>query len=93
MNYTLVVKQLQQFEHNAQPVLDWLLARQVDGIIWVIPEFGHNRAWLDEWLPQLPIPIVFHDMAARPDASIIYMDNYAGAKKATRICYGRDIAP
>lgn len=84
LNYTLIIKELHHFEYNVQPVLNWLHARHVDGIIWAVPEYGNNREWLDEYLPQTPVPIVFHDMAARPDTSIVYMDNYAGAEKATR---------
>jgi len=84
LNYTLILKELHHFEYNVQPVLNWLYARHVDGIIWAVPEYGNNRDWLSEFLPQFPIPIVFQDMAAQPDTSIVYMDNYIGGEKATK---------
>jgi len=84
LNYTLILKELHHFEYNVQPVLNWLYARHVDGIIWAVPEYGGNRDWLSEHLAQFPIPIVFQDMAAQPDASIVYNDNYIGGEKATK---------
>jgi DNA-binding LacI/PurR family transcriptional regulator len=84
LDYTLIVKQLHYLDNHVQPVLNWLLARHIDGIIWAVPEFGQNRDWVEEWLSRIPVPIVFHDMAARPGVSVVYVNNYAGGRIATQ---------
>lgn len=35
-----------------------LVGRQVDGIIWAIPEVAHNRSWLRVGARHLPMPLV-----------------------------------
>lgn len=61
-----------------------LVARQVDGIIWAIPEIGDNRAWIQpERLEQLP-PVVFINMAPRPGLAVVAVDNRLGAALATQ---------
>jgi LacI family transcriptional regulator len=63
-------------------VLDELIARRVDGIIWAVPEIGENRSWLRlNELVQLP-PIVLLSMETRPGFSIVAVDNRAGARIA-----------
>ena len=64
-------------------VLDALMARRVDGLIWAIPEVGANREWITpEMLAELP-PIVFLSMAPRRGVSIVAIDNRTGARQAT----------
>jgi LacI family transcriptional regulator len=65
-------------------LLDELITRRVDGIIWAAPEVGDNRSWLGPAiLAQLP-PIVFLSMAPRPDLSIVAVKNRAGAVEAVQ---------
>jgi LacI family transcriptional regulator len=65
---------------NVEHVLDELVARRVDGIIWAVPEIGDNRRWITpNHVEQLP-PIVFLSMSTRPDLSTVAVDNLAGAK-------------
>jgi DNA-binding LacI/PurR family transcriptional regulator len=65
-------------------LLDELIARRVDGIIWAAPEAGENRGWLNPAiLAQLP-PIVFLSMAPRPDLVIVAVQNRSGAFEAVR---------
>jgi LacI family transcriptional regulator len=65
-------------------LLDELIARRVDGIIWAAPEVADNRRWLNPHiLAQLP-PIVFLSMAARPDLSVVAIDNRRGAAEAVQ---------
>jgi LacI family transcriptional regulator len=65
-------------------LLDELIARRVDGIIWAAPEVGDNRRWLNPAiLSQLP-PIVFLSMAPRPDLAIVSIENRSGASEAVR---------
>jgi DNA-binding LacI/PurR family transcriptional regulator len=84
IRYTLLFKDLPGFDTNqVQPLLNSLLTRQVDGILWAVPEVGSNRRWLQDELPRLSVPVVFLTMEARPDLSVVSVDNYAGARLAT----------
>ncbi|HER35269.1 MAG TPA: LacI family transcriptional regulator [Halothiobacillaceae bacterium] len=84
MGYALLLKELPGFDTNdVQPLLNTLIARRVDGIVWAVPEVGDNRAWLDEQGAELPVPTVLMTMEARPDVSIVSVDNYAGGRLAT----------
>ena len=70
--------------HDHERVLDTLLARRVDGILWVVPEVGENREWLNPArLEGLP-PIVFLNMATRPGITIVAVDNQSGSRQATQ---------
>ncbi len=67
-----------------QQVLDTLLARRVDGIIWAVPEVGNNRTWLKSiHLDHLP-PMVFLSMAPQPEFTVVAVDNRSGGLRATR---------
>ena len=78
------MKELARFDaQDLQPLFKSLIARQVDGIIWAVPEVGDNRAWLEERLPNLPVPVIFSTMQARPGLPSVAVDNYAGGRMAT----------
>jgi LacI family transcriptional regulator len=69
---------------NHERVLDALIARRVDGIIWAVPEVGNNRSWVkSSHLEQLP-PIVFLSMKPHPGISVVTIDNRNGAKQAVQ---------
>ena len=86
LGYSLLLNLLHDPETaDVDTVLDDLLARRVDGIIWAVHEMGHNRAWIvPERLRALP-PIVFLTMESRPHATIVSTDNRAGASLA--VCH------
>jgi LacI family transcriptional regulator len=84
LGYTLLLKELPGFQLNdIQPLLNSLLERRVDGILWGVPEVGNNRAWLEEQLHNLPVPMICLTMQARSDVSVVAIDNYAGGRMAT----------
>ena len=86
MGFTLLLKELPSFDaEDVEPLLNSLLARQVDGIIWAVPEVGNNRDWLQDRLPELPASLIFITMQARADLSVstVSVDNYAGGRIAT----------
>jgi LacI family transcriptional regulator len=90
MGYTLVLKELPGFHANdVQPLLNSLVSRQVDGIIWAVPEIGANRDWLESQLPELPAPLIFLTMHARPALSSVSVDNYQGSCLATEHLLGQ----
>jgi LacI family transcriptional regulator len=84
IGYTLLLKELPRFDTNdIQPLLNSLRARQVDGIIWAVPEVGSNRDWLQTQPPELPIPMIFLTMQTRSDLFVVSVDNYTGGRTAT----------
>jgi DNA-binding LacI/PurR family transcriptional regulator len=83
LGYGLLLKELLSFETNdIQPLLRWLLARQVDGILWAVPQIGNNRLWMDSQLPELSVPTIFLTMEPREDVLIVSVDNYLGGRLA-----------
>jgi DNA-binding LacI/PurR family transcriptional regulator len=84
MGYSLMLKKLPQFNTgDVEPILNALLARQVDGMIWAVPEVDNNRDWLLDRLPQLPVPMIFLTMRQQAGLSVVAVDNYAGGRLAT----------
>jgi LacI family transcriptional regulator len=82
--YSLLLKKLPKFDtEDAEPILNDLLARQVDGIIWAVPEVGCNCDWRHDRLPDLPVPILFLTMHQETNLSIVAVDNYLGGRLAT----------
>jgi LacI family transcriptional regulator len=85
LGYALLLKELPRFDSgHIDPLLQTLLAWRVDGIIWAAPEVGDNRAWLEQGLATIHVPIVFLNMESRPGLSIVNYDNFQGARQATR---------
>jgi LacI family transcriptional regulator len=77
----ILVREPQSHEHKA--ILDALLSRRVDGIVWAVPEVGENRNWLSsDWLRQLP-PIAFLSMQALPGIRVVSVNNRGGGRTAT----------
>jgi len=68
---------------NIGPIVNGLMSRQVEGIIWAVPEIGNNRAWFHEAIPQLPIPVIFLSTRPRDDLHVVEIDNRNGAYMAT----------
>jgi DNA-binding LacI/PurR family transcriptional regulator len=85
MDYSLLLKKLPRFDtgDDVGTILNALLARQVDGIIWAVSEVGNNRDWLQDRLPNLSVPIIFLTMHPQEGLSIVAVDNYKGGRMAT----------
>ena len=67
-----------------EQILDTLISRRVEGIIWAIPEVGDNRSWIQtSRFGQLP-PIIFLTMESRLGISVVSIDNRNGAKQAVQ---------
>lgn len=80
LGYVLLMKKMDNFDADRlDEVLDSLLARQVDGIIWDVPENDQNREWAQE-INGLPVPIVFVSMEPRPGYSVISIDSCLGSR-------------
>jgi DNA-binding LacI/PurR family transcriptional regulator len=85
LGYMLLMKELDNFNTNRiDDVIDSLLSRQVDGIVWVAPEIGDDHAWVDARLEKTPVPVLFIAMQSRKGISSVSTDNYKGAVMATQ---------
>ena len=80
LGYMLLMKDLDNFDGSRiDDVIDSLLARQVDGIIWVAPEIGDNHKWVEDRKGKIPVPVLFLAMRPREGISSVATDNYQGA--------------
>lgn len=80
----LLIKELASFNsNNVKPLLHWFQSHQVDGIIWAAPEIENNRDWVDKFLQEINIPIIFMTMEKNNSVSIVTIDSFNGAKTAT----------
>ncbi|HSM24978.1 MAG TPA: LacI family DNA-binding transcriptional regulator [Anaerolineaceae bacterium] len=85
LGYGLLLKELPRFTtNNVHTLIQWFQAHQVDGIIWAAPEIGDNRNWLDSLIPSINIPIFFLTMQKYENVSIVVVDNFEGARLATK---------
>jgi LacI family transcriptional regulator len=85
LGYSLILNLVSQPDEPSQErILDTLLARRVDGIIWSVPEVGDNRSWLRVGLLERIPPIVFLSMQSQPGLTIAAVNNFSGAKQATQ---------
>ena len=84
LGYSLLLNLLHQPEtDNVERLLLGLLARQVDGIIWAVPEIGNNRAWLPRKLSHMSAPVIFLSMQPQANLSVVAVDNWHGGRLAT----------
>lgn len=83
--YSLLLKELSSFATNdIAPIFQALLSRQVDGILWVVPEIGDNHLWIKERMENIPVPVLFLAMEPRDRISSVSTDNFHGAVLGTQ---------
>jgi LacI family transcriptional regulator len=69
---------------DVQGILSSLFARQVDGVIWAIPQVGSNLDWSHHRAQHLPVPVVLvGGMAGQASLPSIGIDNRAIGRLAT----------
>jgi DNA-binding LacI/PurR family transcriptional regulator len=85
LGYAILLKELADYSVDyVRPILDFFLARHVDGILWAVPEIGNNRAWLNDGQSQIGIPFIFLTMEPRLGVPSLSVDNYSGGVMATQ---------
>ena len=80
--YALLLKEVAATPNvDVLPIIDFLMAHRVEGIIVAAPDLGENdvRAQLPSTLP----PIVFLKSEPSPGFSTILIDNHGGGRQAT----------
>ena len=85
MGYSITLNLIHQPETGGVgSLLNSLAARQVDGIIWAIPEVSQNRTWSHSGGPDLPVPILLvGGMSGQSSVPAIAIDNWAIGRLAT----------
>jgi LacI family transcriptional regulator len=85
LGYTLFLRIVYQPENNqVEYLMKDMLAHQVDGIVWAVPEIGGNRDWLIKEHCKFSIPLISLSMESRPGMSVIAVDNFSGGYQATQ---------
>jgi LacI family transcriptional regulator len=84
LGYSLLLNLLHHPESNSgEEILDSMLARQVDGIIWAVPQIGDNRDWLRRRTQDLATPVVFLSTEPVQGWVTALVDNHTGGHLAT----------
>jgi DNA-binding LacI/PurR family transcriptional regulator len=82
-SYDLLIKELPHFDvADITPIIDSLIVRHVDGIIFAAPELGDNVQMAQAQLPSACPPIVFLKCQPSERYTTIGVDNYGGARQA-----------
>lgn len=82
-HYALFVEELPRFDTpTIVPVIESLMAHQVEGIIFAAPELNENVKIVQSQLPATRPPIIFLKCQPNPNYTTIGIDNYGGARKA-----------
>lgn len=82
--YSVILKELASFDvPDIVPVVEFLLAHRVEGIIFAPPQMGANIRHVQEQLPTARPPVVFLKTDPTPEFSTVGIDNVAAARRAT----------
>jgi LacI family transcriptional regulator len=65
-----------------ESVLSDMLSRQVEGIIWAVPEIANNHRWIYDHTSPI-IPVVFLSMEPTPGITVVSVDNRLASRIAT----------
>lgn len=81
--YALLLAELPRYDtDDTTAIFQALTSRQVDGVIWAVPEVGTNRRWTDQLPFEFDVPIVYLAMEARQNISVVSINNYLGGRLA-----------
>jgi LacI family transcriptional regulator len=83
--FSILLNLLHQTENeNVEQIVNGLISRQVEGIIWAVPEIGSNRVWFREIVPQLAIPVIFLNTQSNETLHVVEINNRNGGYIATK---------
>jgi LacI family transcriptional regulator, lactose operon repressor len=68
---------------DLMPVIEFLMARRVEGIIFAAPDLGESLSALRARLPMAAPPLVFLKSEPSRSFTTILIDNYGGSRAAT----------
>lgn len=86
LGYALLIKEMRDFSMaSVEVMLNHLMERQVDGVIWAGPEIGDSHAWLKDYpVDTLPMPLVLVNALPVPNVDMVGFDNFLAGKTATQ---------
>lgn len=83
LGYSLMIRLLHDpINNRGERALNELIANQVAGIIWAVPEIGDQREWLCDQFSDIETSVVFLSMKSRPTTRLVGVDNLFGGKLA-----------
>ena len=86
--YALLVKELPSYDTpNILSVIESLMAHQVEGIIFAVPELNDNVKIAQAQRPAGCPPIIFMKSHANPEYTTVSVDNYGGARQAVEYLF------
>ncbi len=84
LGFSLTLSLLDKFESSrVDQILNGLLARQVDGIIWAVPGIDQLLEWLSGKFENVSVPAVFMNKFQSGSDVVVSMDNRLGGVLAT----------
>jgi len=85
LGYMLLLKEMVDFRKgDVDDIIDSLLAYQVDGILWAIPEIDDNHLWMQDYLKNIPVPVLFISISPHDGIPSFATDNFRGAVTAVQ---------
>ncbi|MBW6465832.1 MAG: LacI family transcriptional regulator [Brevefilum sp.] len=88
--YALMLMELPSYTtDDIELIFDALLSRQVDGIIWAVPEVEDNRLWINKFPKNQNIPLVYLTMQPQEGLTVVAINNYVGGRLATAHLLGQ----
>jgi LacI family transcriptional regulator len=85
MGYSISLNLIHEPETDGvDQLLNSLFSRQVDGVIWAVPEVGRNRAWSNAVDSDLPVPVcLVGGQGGHSSLGSVGIDNHAIGRAAT----------
>lgn len=84
LGFSLLFSLLEDFDAaQIDGILNNLLSRQVDGIIWAVPGNDRLKGELSKKFEQISVPVVYLNKPKSREEVIAAMDNYRGGRLAT----------
>jgi LacI family transcriptional regulator len=90
LGYSLLLRLIHQPElDQSERLLRDLMGRQVDGIIWAVPEIEDNLTWPHDKIPHFAAPLMFIGVESQPNLPVVSIDNQYGGCLATEHLLGQ----
>lgn len=85
LGFSLLLTLLDQFQPaHIDRILNHLLSRQVDGIIWTVPGQAQIIEWMTAKVQNVPVPVVFLNKPGHEDHLVVNLDSQYGGRLATQ---------
>lgn len=84
IGFSIILSLLDEYEMDrVDRILQGLLSRQVEGVVWSIPGIGKDLQGLSRKFAEAEVPIVFLNKEQTEDNMVVAMNNRLGGRLAT----------